>query len=200
MKKSIFFVLLTGILFGCAPNAQITNSWRAPDVSINTQEIHKFVVAALLKDQSVRRSVEDQMASFMPDKAVQSYIEFGTDNLKDSEELYNQKLKSEGYDGIVVMRLVNINKNTRYVRGTYPVYYGSWRNYWGYSWGGFYNPGYYTTDKTYNVEVNVYSLNQNKLIWTAITSTINPAGNNELFKDASKAVYKKMKAEGFLKS
>ncbi|HZE84695.1 MAG TPA: hypothetical protein VE035_10310, partial [Puia sp.] len=97
------------------------------------------------------------------------------------------------------MRLVNVEKSTQYVPGTYPVYYGSWRRYWRYSWTGYYDQGYYTTDKTYNVEVTVYSLRRDKLIWTANTSTINPTGRGELFADVSKAVVAKMEKEGFLK-
>lgn len=185
-------------LAACTPGTQIVNSWRDPDVVVNTAEIHKFVVAALLKNPAVRRQVEDDMVAMFPGQAVQSYKELGVDELKENEEFYNAKLKKEGYDGIVVMSLVNVNKDTRYVPGTYPVYYRSWRGYWGYSWNGFYDPGYYTTYKTYDVEVNVYSLKRNKMIWTGTTSTINPP-HGELFHSVSKAVYNKMKKEGFLK-
>ena len=198
MKKKIFIGLLAISLAACSPGTKIVNSWRDPDVTVNTAEIHKFVVAALLKNQTVRRQVEDDMAAMFPGKAVQSYKELGEGELKENEEFYNGKLKSEGYDGVVVMRLLNVDKDTRYVPGNYPVYYGRWRGYWGYSWSGFYDPGYYTTDKVYDVEVNVYSLKRDKLIWTGNTSTINPPGRGELFKDVSKAVYDKMKKEGFL--
>ena len=96
------------------------------------------------------------------------------------------------------MSLVNISKETRYVPGSYPMYYNSWRGYYGYSWSGYYDPGYYTTDKLYHVEVNVYSLTRDKLIWTGFTSTINPTGHAEMFDEVSKVVYQKMQKEGFL--
>ncbi len=198
MKTSLFFGLLMTTLFACSPHTTIVNSWRDPEVTVNTDEIHKFVVAALLKNETVRRKVEDDMAALFPGKAVQSYKELGIGDLKENEDFYNSKLKSEGYDGVVVMRLVNIDKNTRYVPGSYPVYYRSWRGFWGYSYPGYYDPGYYTTDKIYNVEVNVYSLKRDKLIWTGNTSTIDPP-RGELFSSVSNAVYKKMKDEGFLK-
>jgi hypothetical protein len=198
MKKYFLLTLLTGLLAACGPSTRVTNSWRDPDVVVNTTEIHKFVVAALLKNQTIRRQVEDEMAAMFPGQAVQSYKELGVDELKENEDYYDAKLKNEGYDGIVVMRLVNVDNNTRYVPGSYPVYYRSWRGYWGYSWNGFYDPGYYTTDKIYDVEVNVYSLKRNKLIWTGTTTTINPPNRGELFKNVSKAVYDKMKQEGFL--
>ncbi len=112
--------------------------------------------------------------------------------------MYNRKLKNEGYDGVVRMRLVDVNKSTRYVPGSYPMYYGSWRGYWRYSWTGFYDPGYYTTDRVCDVEGTVYSLKRNKMIWTANTSTVNPPGREELFANVGKVVLDKMRKEGFL--
>lgn len=200
MKKFIFYVAISISLVACSSGTQITSSWRDPGVTVNAGQIHKFVVAALIKDQSVRRNVEDNMASYMPGKAVQSYVVFGTDSLKDDADVYNQKLKSEGYDGIVIMRLSDVDKDKRYVPGNYPVYYNTWRGYWSYSWPSFYSPGYYTTDKTYYIEVNVYSLLQNKLIWSGTTSTINPGNNDQLYNNVSKVIYNKMKSEGFLQS
>lgn len=200
MKKAMFCFVVSVYIISCTPATQITNSWRAPGVTVDTAQLHKFVVAALIKNQSIRRNVEDNMASYVPGKAQPSYIEFGQDSLAGSDDAYNQKLKSEGYDGVVIMRLQNIDKTKRFVPSNYPVYYGTWRGYWNYSWPAFYSPGYYTTDKNYVVEVNVYSLSDNKLIWSGTTSTVNPNDNNQLYNDVSKAVYNKMKREGFFKS
>ncbi|HEY4195737.1 MAG TPA: hypothetical protein VGM63_09395 [Mucilaginibacter sp.] len=198
-KISLSILLLLAICAGCTPGTKIVNSWRDPDVVVNSSQINKFVVAALLKNQTVRRQVEDQMASLIPGKAVQSYKELGLGELKGNDTTYNKKLKEKGFDGIVVMSLVNVKNVTRYVPGSAPVYYSGWGRYYRVAWTGFYDPGYYTTDKTYDVEVNVYSLKSNKLIWNGNTSEVNPGGKVELFNNISKAVYKKMKNEGFLK-
>ena len=199
MTRNVLLGLLIMAFTACGTSTHIVNSWRDPEVVVDTANIHQFVVAALLKNQAVRRQVEDDMAARFPGKAVQSYKELGEDELKENDDVYNQKLRRDGYDGIVMLRLVNVDKSTTYVPGAYPVYYGSWRGYWRYSWGGFYDPGYYTTDKAFNVEVTVFSLKRDKLIWTANTTTVNPAGRGELFADVSKAVVDKMKKEGFLK-
>lgn len=199
MKKYLLFLVIVSTIFSCGPSTKIVNSWRDPQVTIDTADIHKFVVAALLKNETVRRSVEDQMAAMYPGKAVQSYVIFGITELKENEDAYAQKLKGEGYDGVVVMRLVKVDKDSRYVPGSYPAYYGTWRGYYGYAWPNYYDPGYYTTDKTYYVEVNVYSLKKNKLIWSGVTSTINPTSGDQLFTGVVKAVNQKMKEEGFIK-
>ena len=200
MKKQAVFLILVfiAIMSACSPRARIIISWRDPESSIDTRKINKFMVAALLKNQSVRRTVEDNMASLVPGKAIPSYQELGSDSLKENDAIYNQKLKAEGFDGVVVMRLVNTQTTERFIPGSYPVTYGTWGRYWSMSWTSFYTPGYYTTDKTFQVEVNVYSLRQDKLIWSATSSTVNPQGKTELFDGVSRAVYRRMKKEGFL--
>jgi hypothetical protein len=111
----------------------------------------------------------------------------------------SSRLREQGYDGIVLMRLVKEDEIVRYVPGSYPVYYRSWGHYWGYSWRTFYDPGFYTTDLAYEVEVNVYSLVHGRLIWTATTTTINPPDRDKIFREVSRIVYARMKKEGFLK-
>src|SRR6266851_4984708 len=130
MIRNAFLTLVIISLAACGPSTHIVDSWRDPDVVVDTSNIHQFVIAALLKNQSVRREVEDEIAAQFPGKGVQSYKELGEGDLKDDEAEYNQKLKNDGFDGIVMMRLVDVNKSTRYVPGTYPMYYGSWRRYW----------------------------------------------------------------------
>ncbi|HEX4851239.1 MAG TPA: hypothetical protein VFV08_10550, partial [Puia sp.] len=165
-----YFFCFAIFFFACEPSTRIVSSWRDPGVVVKTAELRKFIVGALLKNETVRRNVEDKMAAEFPGKAVQSYVVLGLSELKETDEYYANRFKSEGYDGFVVMRLVKVDNDTRYVPGTYPSYYGGWRGYYGYAWSGYYDPGYYTTDKTYYVEVNVYSLLRNKLIWSGITS------------------------------
>lgn len=204
LKKRKYFtqLIFAAVIFSCMVScnpAKIVTSWRDPDVTINSAQLNKFVVAALLKNQTVRRRTEDRMASYFPGKAVQSYKELGETELKENNAFYNEKLRGEGFDGIVIIRLLQVDKDKRYVPGNFPEYYRSWGFYYGNAWTGFYAPGHYTTDKIFDVEVNVYSLKRDKLIWSATTSTVNPAGRDELYDDVIKAVKKRMRKEGFLK-
>ena len=62
---SRFSLLLCGILMllSCGPTTHIVDSWRDPEVTVDTAKVHKFVVAALLKNQTVRHQVEEGWAS-----------------------------------------------------------------------------------------------------------------------------------------
>jgi hypothetical protein len=78
-----------------------------------------------------------------------------------------------------------------------PGYGGYWGGY-GYAAPIYYTPGYYTTDKKYLVETNVYSVDQDKLVWSGTTSSMNPSKIDTTTAEIADAVIEKMKDEGFL--
>jgi hypothetical protein len=197
IKQIIFISLIFASLVSCNPT-RIVTSWRDPEATINSSQLNKFVVAALLKNQTVRRRTEDIMASYFPGKAVQSYKELGEAALPENNDVYDKKLKAEGFDGIVIIRLLQVDRDKRYVPGDFPGYYRSWGFYYGAAWSGF-TPGHYTTDKIYDIEVNVYSFKRDKLIWSATTSTVNPEDRDELYDGVIRSVKSRMEKEGFLK-
>jgi hypothetical protein len=208
MKRNIFLAFTVFGFFACSSPTQIISSWKDPNTTITNPGVHKIVVAALLYDQGVRRQVEDYMSSLYPGIATQSYLVMGGDSLITNENAEGQKLKNEGYDGIVIMKQVNENTTQRFVPGQMPSYYSTWGGYWGNGWGGpgwgatYYNPGtppHIQTDRTWIVQVNVFSLEPNKLIWAANTRTTDPGGRIPLFTDVCNAVRAQMKSDGFLK-
>lgn len=197
MKNLIFILSVFLIFVSCDTSTRIIHSWRDPDVSIDTMRSRKFVFAALIKNDNIRRRTEDLMTIYFP-KAVPSYKEIKKDTLTESLSFYTEQLKDHGFDAIVILRLVQVDKMHPYVHGIYPAYYNNWKDFYNYAWHSYYNPGNYIVQKTYYVEMNVYSLLRNKLVWTGTTSTINPSGSDELFDNVITTISDKMKKEGFL--
>ena len=99
------------------------------------------------------------------------------------------------------MRLKDVKEEPRYVPDTqtYGAYGGMGVGYWGY-----YNyaapiyrtSGFYTSDKHFLVETNVYSVAQSKLLWSGVTDSVNPSYTATT--RIAKAVVENMKKEGFL--
>jgi hypothetical protein len=104
-----------------------------------------------------------------------------------------ERLKKDGFDGVVVMRLADVDKSTSYVPGTT---YGGWYGYRG--WYG--SPGYYQEDKTYYVETNFYSLQSNKLLWSGTTSSLNPSKLDNTIDQIIAALKEQLQKQGFIKS
>jgi len=161
-------ILLYGsilLLVACGPSTKIEKTWTDPSFTPSSvQSFKKILVTGLLKDESTRRIAEDKMvAAFKNVTAVQSYSYLQpSDSIRSEVE---DKLKKDGFDGVVIMRLADVDKSVSYVPGTG---YGGW---YGYRYS---SPGYYQEDKTFYVETNFYSLPETKLLWSGTTSSLNP--------------------------
>lgn len=198
MKKLTYSLIMVTLMISCGTTAHIEKSWRDPDVTVDVSKLNKVLVVALLKDEANRRSTEDKLATLLKGKAIPSYNILTKDVSQAREAGMNERLKNEGYDGVVMMRLADVDKDVQYVPGNYPVYYGRfWRYYWN-AWSAYYDPGYYRTTKTYTVETNVYSLKSDKLIWSGLTTTVDPSNVDKLMNASAKAVYNEMKKQNFI--
>lgn len=195
-------LLIFPALISCGPTTKIDKSWRDPAVSVNDSSYHKVLVVGLMKDETTRRIVEDQLVARLKGKGVASYSASSNDDFKENNiEALSEKLKQNGFDGAIVMRLVDVDKKTNYVPGTtsFQPYYYRFGPYLYRAWSSYSTPGYYTQDKIYYVETNVYSFRRNKLIWSGITSTVNPDRTDKMFNEIDDVVSAQMRQEGFLR-
>jgi len=164
-RKFIIPLSLVGLLVACGPTTKLEKSWADPSLTASTiKAFTKILVVAPLKDEASKRIAEDKIAAQLKTGvAVQSYSYLlATDT---DQKLVEEKLKKDGFDGVILMRLKDVEKTTSYTPGTS---YGGW---YGYRYA---SPGYVSTDKTFIVETNFYSLASGKLLWSGTTSTLNP--------------------------
>jgi hypothetical protein len=201
MKNIVGLLISIYLLTACGTPAKIEKSWRDPEVSIDVSKLNKVLVVALLNSEASRRSTEDRLAAMLNGKAIPSYHYLTRDITKENEASIQEKIKGEGFDGVVIMRLADVEKDREFVRDgsyPYPFYY---RRFWGYywnAWSAYYNPGYYRTTKKYSVETNVYSLKRDKLVWSSTTTSVDPANLDKLMDASAQVVYKEMKKQGFI--
>jgi len=196
--NSLLSLGLIALMVACSPATKLEKSWLDPSVTPATVKIFtKVLVVAKLKDESSRRIAEDKMAKQVKAPvAVQSYSYLTADV---SEEQLSAKLKSDGFDGVILMQLKEVEKSTSYTPGT--TYAGGW--YGGYrggyrgGYGGVYgSPGYYSEDKTYLVETSIFSLTDNKLLWAGTTSSLNPTKIDKTIDEVILAVKTELQAKG----
>jgi len=143
----------------------------------------------MTKDAGMRRMVEDKLASRIPGE-VPSYKVIPDTELQQLESVRSH-LKTDKFDGAVIMRLVGM---TTEVTPTGTDFYG----YWGY-WGTAYDPVYYTTQQIYSVETTVYSLKDDKLIWMGRSQTVDPKNANKLADFSVNFAVNNMKKDGIIR-
>src|SRR3954452_15080809 len=107
LKKFLPFSVML-FMVGCSPSTKIEKTWTDPSFTpASVQAFKKVLVMGLLKDESTRRIAEDKMvAAFKNVQAIQSYSYLQpTDTVRNMVE---DRLKKDGFDGVVVMRLANV--------------------------------------------------------------------------------------------
>jgi hypothetical protein len=203
MKKSSVRLLVplfvTFQLLSSCSSTQLISSWRDPQTTIDKTQLSKVLVMCLVKDETTRRVGEDVLVKRNPSLFVASYTQLPLSSLSDTT-LVAKVIYGGGYDGFILMRLVDKKQATNYVPGSYPSYYGGWYGYYGHAAPYYYDPGHYETSEYYSVETNVYSLNPDKLIWSGITETVDPGSVQTTINEIAEAVSYQMKKEGFLVS
>lgn len=209
MKKYYILLIAVLLLYGCGSNTSIVNSWRDPDVTVTQEQFTKVLVVALVKDEASRRITENRIAASSPIFKTSYQYLTATDQLSKEQKL--KILQDENFDGVISMRLVSKEKETTYVPGTYTgMYYGGfdgmYTGMYGYGFGNwygmyspaFYDPGYYQETTSYMVETNIFSLKQNKLIWTGTTESQYVTDLGQTVDAIMQAVVKEMRKDGSL--
>ena len=195
MRNLILSVFVIATLVSCGPSTKIEKSWQEPGASVTPSATNKVLAIALVKDETSRRVIEDQLVKRLNNNGVASY----TIAANATEEVLNQKITEGKFTHVLLMRLADVEKETSYVPGTTTSFYGGYGRYYGYGAGMYSSPGYYTTDKNYFVETTVYTVNPDKLVWTGTTKTVNPSKLNKAVNDIADVVTEKMTKDGFLK-
>lgn len=153
------------LLAACAgPSTTIEQSWRAPDAA-QLGGLRNVVTMAVTADGTLRRSAEDQMAAKLAAAGVRAtpmYAVLGDAELQNREQA-KAKLRTMGYDGVIALRLVSRDQELEYVPGSFDYY-----------WGMTYDPGYLYSETVVRIETSAYSLENNRLVWSAISKTIDP--------------------------
>lgn len=163
--KPLLRAIAIGLLLAaCAgPSTTIEQSWRAPDAQLGG--LRNVVTMAVTSDGTLRRSTEDQMAAKLAAAGIRAtpmYAVLG-DAERQNRDQAKAKLRAMGYDGVIALRLVSRDQELEYVPGSFDYY-----------WGMTYDPGYLYSETVVRIETSAYSLEDNRLVWSAISRTVDP--------------------------
>lgn len=216
MKSNYLIIpIFIGLLMACSPKTQVTASWKNDNAP---QGYGSLFIAALSEDLELRQSIENEFASRLANRDVQTQksMESLTPDFFDTNEPSKEKIleaiETGQSDGILTIALINIEEDERYVQGGGPMaggpmfapmgrfgYYGNFWGYYNHWYGAGWNQGYYTTDKNYFMETNLYDAESLELIWSAQSKTVNPSdmvGFSQEYVDVIKA---EMRKEGLIR-
>ncbi len=202
MKKSLLPVcIIVIVILSCCNSTKIVHTWKEQGKEIVMDKLNKVLVVALFKDSKSRRIAEDEMVGYLGRKGIVSYLYLPETFNKSNEDSFRQKIQEDGFDGAVTMRLVDADREMLFTTGSiipYPIYNRSFSGFFYRNWSSYANPGYYSATRHYRVETDVYSIKEDRIIWSGITETINAGGLKKMAQRISDVVFTEMVEGGFI--
>ncbi|HET6995668.1 MAG TPA: hypothetical protein VFI06_11835 [Chitinophagaceae bacterium] len=191
MKKNaiVSLFVLTNLLFSCKPSQRILTAWVNPERP--AKKYTTVFIGALIQRNDLKFAIEDDLGAAAKSKGfkvVKGYEvfppNFNQDNMRDKDVVLGA-IQKRGCDVILTVAIIDQKSETHYVPGSYSYApYGGYGNYGAYGAGFYgyytywsstiYDPGYYTTDKTYFIEANAYDVETQAMIWSVQSKAENP--------------------------
>ena len=155
----------------------------------------KVAAIVLINNPGSRRTAEDTLAREITRRGaagVPLYRLLPNAGPGDEAEV-RAALEKANFKGVVVMRPIGakqeLNVSPQAAHHTY------WGGYYGYSWG---MPYEIRTDVIVSVDVRVYSLEQNQLVWAGESTTTNPERVDEFVVELADATADELYRSGLI--
>ena len=204
--KTGSLLLFALLLTSCGPTQKITSSWADPDATTKGP-YNKVFVVALSPNSNANYDIEDQMAKVLNSRGfrVARSTDIFPPKFSITQDLTREQLTAAiaktGSDAVLVLALLDSKSVESYNPGTVyaPVnygYYGSFYGYYNYYYPVVYSPGYYSVDKTFYLECNLYDLAADKLLWSIQSEARNPKDLHSWFKAYANMLISHLKRKG----
>jgi hypothetical protein len=200
MKINIIILLIAVLLAGCSSSNKISNSWKNPEATQESAKFQTVAVFAMVKNPDMRMDVEEALAGQMPNTiAVPSYKMITKEELADINAV-KKKLNERGMEGALVLSVRNVDEKTSYYSsGMYPSAYYSFGGYYNYAWNYMYDPyGYSSTNVYVDLEILIYSLKDDKLVWYGESTSVNPETIQQTISELAVSVKNQLVEDGLL--
>jgi hypothetical protein len=183
------FAALGTLLAGC-PSTQVKSTWKDPAAA--SHSFTKVLVVALVPQEAVRRTFEEQLAARLRTGSVQaaaSYQVLGT-AAPLSREAVEQAVAREGFDAVLVTQYQGTEYQIEREVPTYGAYVG-------YMGPVVYHPGRVTEVKDVKLESRFFDAKKDggKLLWTATTSTVDPSSADKAVPEVVGKIVEQLKKD-----
>jgi hypothetical protein len=180
-RYAFVLALSMTVLTSCS-STQVTTLFQDPTTT--QLRFTKVLSLAIVKDQDLRDAAEGEFCRHITSvECKAAYFAIPDSMISDVDAARALTLK-EGFDGALVVRVVAAGERVTYVPPTYRTFWG----YYGYAWPVAINPGFYQATEVVQLEIAIFSLTQDKVLWVGTTETIEPKSLPQLVDDVAKAV------------
>jgi hypothetical protein len=196
--------LIAVVLAACASSSTLTSVWKSPEAAPLAFKGRKVAAAVIAKDEETRRLSEDRLAQQIAVRGAEGrtmYSLLPNPTVRD-EQAVRAALEAANVKGLIVMEPVFVNRDVHVT----PAYEGGGSaSLWGSSYGSGFAVSYsspreakITESTVVYIETRVYSLEQNKLVWSARSKSVDPDTLATLIEELSGAIASELQKEGLI--
>ena len=206
MKRIVWLTLILALAMpACSPPYSITHSWKS--ATIPDTKFKKIMVLGLLREQAFREKMEMHLVSDLKTLGYEAtcscneYDPKAFEGMTEAQAL--QKLKNGGVDAVLTIVMLDKEKERYYVptRVMNSPYYSMHNHFWLYShnmYDRIGRQGYFVTNTRYFWESNFYDLNTGNLLYSAQSTSFDPANAEELGHDYGQMIIKNLEKNNVL--
>ena len=179
MRTHLRFLVVLALAAGACSSTKLISVYA--DKSFAGPPFDKLLVVGLGASEGGRAAFENAVADKL---AAQGVLGVASGNLivamgDVTRESLKRWVATDGYDAVLVARLVDVKKQTTYQPPTYGDLYG----YWG-AYGGYVNsPGYVLETTTLFVETTLFDASTGKVVYSAQSKTFDPSSRDAMIGD-----------------
>ena len=204
MSLRLFAAVVATSSLGACASSSFDTTWKAPDATPLRVAGAKVAAIAMMENETARRAAEDAIVRELNERGANGVAMYTImpGASPGNEEDVREALDGLGFAGAVALRPFNRQTEVE----SDPVYLGPdyasfWGGYYGFGWREPWQSVVVSdvrTRTTVSVEVLVYSLWQNRLVWGGQTRTTEPSRVERLVDTTAKKVATELQREGLL--
>jgi hypothetical protein len=187
-------VALALALAGCA-STRLDDAYVDP--AYRGGPFQKLIVIGLGASEGGRAAFEEAVVETLRARGVAAAPSH--DMFAASEDVTREAVESwareGGYDGVLVTRLLDVQRDTIYHP---PTYYGDFYGYWG-SYGPFVtDPGYVTQTTTLVIETTLFDAATAGVVYSVVSKTFDPGSRREVIDELVPLLVRDLTERGLL--
>ena len=200
LKFTLLLALMTAV--GCQSGTTVSTVWKTSEPL--PPPFTKVLTLVVNATPAERRAAEDELVRYLrPGQGLAGYSLISDEDLKNRDTV-GRIIQANAIDGLIVLRLVSSDRQSVYYPPTVQPHYGfsdyyNSYGYYGHGAAATYTPGYTVTDTIIHTEISVYSVKDQKLLWSGAGNTTNPSSVTDLALQTAKSAAAELKKQGMIR-
>ena len=182
------------LLLAACSSTSLNSVYRDP--KFTGGPFRKLIVIGLGASEGGRAQFENAVADKL---ATRNVLAVASGNLIAAQEdvtraAVREWVQSDGYDAVIVTRLVDTQKQTSYQPPTYTDFYGYWGNYGSYVT----SPGYVLETTTLIIETTLFDASNGRVVYSAMSKSFQPSSRDQVIRELVPLLVNDMAKRGLL--